>query len=371
MNTGLLKVGAIGCGYWGPNLIRNFVELPETAMVAVADVERSRLEHIQTRYPRIEFVTERYEDLFDRGLDAVVVSTPSQTHFEIVRACLEQGLHVLVEKPMTTSSEDARRLVELAAERDLVLMVGHTFEYNAAVWALRDMIRKGDLGDIRYIDTVRVGLGLFHPTLNVVWDLAPHDISILIHLLGEIPETVCMRGLACVQPSVEDVAYMTLEFPSGIMAHTRMSWLDPCKTRRVTVVGSKKMAVYDDVAAQEKIKVYDKRVNATQRTDTWAEFQFDYHHGNVVSPHIEFEEPLRLEARHFARCIAENQVPMTDGAGGLQVVQIIEAAQRSLARNGALEPIESVDEIEDNGYSRMEHAKLEEFRRELSMGGRT
>jgi predicted dehydrogenase len=367
----LLKVGAIGCGYWGPNLIRNFLELPETALVAVADLDRSRLEHIQARYPRIEFATQRYEDLFDRGLDAVVVSTPPQTHFEIVRACLEQGLHVLVEKPMTTRSEDARRLVDLAAERELVLMVGHTFEYNAAVWALRDMIRMGDLGEIRYIDTVRVGLGLFHPRLNVVWDLAPHDISILIHVLGEIPETVSTKGIACVQPLVEDVAYMTLSFPSGIMAHTRMSWLDPCKTRRVTIVGSTKMAVYDDVASQEKIKVYDKRVDAIARTDTWAEFQFDYHYGSVVSPHIDFEEPLRVETRHFARCVVENNVPMTDGAEGLQVVQVIEAAQLSLARDGASVPIERDLGSRGIGHDRMEFAEFEAFRRELSAGGRT
>ncbi len=364
----LLKVGAIGCGYWGPNLIRNFVELPETALVAVADIDRSRLEQIQTRYPRIEFVTQRYEDLFDRGLDAVVISTPPQTHYEIARACLEQGLHVLVEKPMTTRSEDARQLIQLADERGLVLMVGHTFEYNSAVWALRDMIRMGDLGDIRYLDTVRVGLGLFHPSLNVVWDLAPHDISILIHVLEEVPETVCTKGIASVQPSVEDVAYMTLDFPSGIMAHTRMSWLDPCKTRRITVVGSSKMAVYDDVATQEKIKIYDKRVDAIRRTDTWAEFQFDYHYGSVVIPHIDFKEPLQLEARHFARCIAENEVPMTDGANGLQVVQVIEAAQRSLASNGESMPIERPPELGGNGSVRLDHGELESFRRALSVG---
>jgi predicted dehydrogenase len=369
MMVELLKVGAIGCGYWGPNLIRNFVELPETALVAVADLDRSRLDHIQTRHPGIEFVTQRYEDLFDRGLDAVIVSTPPQTHFEIVRACLEQGLHVLVEKPMTTNSEDARRLVDLANERGLVLMVGHTFEYNSAVWALRDMVRSGDLGEIRYIDTVRVGLGLFHPSLNVVWDLAPHDISILIHVLEEVPETVYAKGLASVQPSIEDVAYMMLEFPSGIMAHTRMSWLDPCKTRRITVVGSSKMAVYNDVATDEKIKIYDKRVDAIGPTDTWAEFQFDYHHGSVISPHLDFEEPLRLEARHFARCVTENEIPMTDGANGLQVVQVIEAAQRSLAGNGLPVPIEREPEYGGNGNVRTDHDELDAFRRALSLGG--
>ncbi len=329
-----VRLGVIGCGYWGPNLIRNCVEIPSISLEAVADFDRSRLDHIQTRYPGIKLTTTDYTQLFDAGLDGVVISTPPETHHKIASECLEQGLHVMIEKPMTTTSADGWHLIELAEKHDRVLMVGHTFEYNAAVRALTDLVNDNELGKIHYIDAVRVGLGLFRPGLNVVWDLAPHDISILIHLLGELPTTVATRGAACVQDVLEDVAYMTLTFPSGILAHSRMSWLDPCKTRRITVVGSKKMAVYDDVEAHEKIKLYDKGVSAIRRTDTYGEFQFAYHYGNVVSPYIRFEEPLALQCGHFAECIQTGEPPLTDGVNGVRVVEVIEAAQHSLASGG-------------------------------------
>jgi predicted dehydrogenase len=329
-----LNVGAIGCGYWGPNLIRNCVEIPDISVEAVADLDWERLQHIQERYPGIPLVTDDYTQLFDGGLDAVVVSTPPETHHDIVAACLTQGLHVLVEKPLATTSADARHLIDVADRHGRYLMVGHTFEYNAAVHALREAVTSGELGDIHYIDAVRVGLGHFHPSLNVIWDLAPHDISILIHILGETPTQVSTRGIACVQTAIEDVAYITLTFPSGILAHVRLSWLDPSKTRRITVVGRKKMIVYDDVEAHEKLKVYDKRVDTIRRTDTFGEFQFSYHYGSVVSPYVHFEEPLRLELLHFAECVLEDRQPLTDGRNGLRVVEIIEAAQRSLVLGG-------------------------------------
>lgn len=327
-------MGAIGCGYWGPNLIRNCIEIPSISLEAIADLNRERLEHIQTRYPGIPFATTDYQHLFDAGLDGVIISTPPETHFRIAKDCLEHGLHVLVEKPLTTNVADARELISIADKNDLRLMVGHTFEFNPAVRALKAMIDGGELGSIHYIDAVRVGLGLFHPRLNVIWDLAPHDISILINLLGEVPETVTTKGTACVQEDIEDVAYMTLTFPSGVLAHSRMSWLDPSKTRRLTVVGRDRMAVYDDVEPLEKIKLYDKRVNAVRRTDTFGEFQFAYHYGNVVSPFIHFEEPLRLEVLHFAESIMSGETPLTDGRNGLRVLEVIEAAQRSLALGG-------------------------------------
>lgn len=345
-----VKVGAIGCGYWGPNLIRNFIEIPETDLVAVADLDRMRLNHMRTRYPQIGHVTENYRDFFEMDVDAVVISTPPPTHFAIASDCLRHGLHVLVEKPLTTSSDEARQLIEIAEENGRILMVGHTFEYNPAVHALKEMIQSGELGDIHYIDAVRVSLGLFHPTLNVIWDLAPHDISILIHLLGEAPYSVSTKGVACVQKDVEDIAYMTMMFPGNVLSHIRVSWLDPCKTRRITVVGSKKMVVYDDVESQEKIKVYDKRVNAIRRTDTFGEFQFAYHYGSVVSPYIRFEEPLRLECLHFAESIHEGKRPLTDGFNGLRVVEIIEAAQRSLKNGGFHELISPRLETAVNGH---------------------
>jgi predicted dehydrogenase len=336
-----INVGAIGCGYWGPNLIRNCIEIPEISLEAVADLDWDRLQHIQTRYPGIPLVTDDYTQLFDAGIDAVVVSTPPETHHDIVATCIEQGLHVLVEKPLATTSADARHLIELADRHDRRLMVGHTFEYNLAVRALREVVAGGELGDIHYIDAVRVGLGLFHPTLNVIWDLAPHDISILIHILGEMPTQVSTRGIACVQSAIEDVAYVTLTFPSGILAHVRLSWLDPSKTRRLTVVGRKKMIVYDDVEAHEKLKVYDKRVDTIRRTDTFGEFQFAYHYGSIVSPYVRFEEPLRLELLHFAECVLEGRQPLTDGRSGLRVVEVIEAAQRSLELGGVPVDVET------------------------------
>ena len=329
-----LNIATIGCGYWGPNLIRNCVEIPHISVEAVADLDWDRLTHIQTRYPGIPLVTDDYTRLFDAGIDAVIVSTPPETHHEIVAACLEQGLHVLVEKPLATTSIQARELIDLAERRGRVLMVGHTFEYNPAVRALSDAMASGELGRIHYIDAVRVGLGLFHPTLNVIWDLAPHDISILIHILGEAPESVSTSGLACVQDRIEDVAYITLTFPSGVLAHVRLSWLDPSKTRRITVVGDKKMIVYDDVEAHEKLKVYDKRVDTIRRTDTFGDFQFAYHYGSIVSPYVHFEEPLRLECLHFAESILDGTRPLTDGWNGLRVVEVIEAAQQSLANGG-------------------------------------
>jgi predicted dehydrogenase len=332
MNT--LKIGVIGCGYWGPNLIRNFIEIPTAQMDAVADLDNQRLNHISTCYPQIPYFTEDYRNLFELGLDAVVISTPPQTHFTIAQECLKKGLHVLVEKPMATTSDDARKLVNLARKHKRILMVGHTFEYNPAVHALKEMIVNGELGDIHYIDAVRASLGLFHPTLNVVWDLAPHDISILIHLLDQNPTSVSTHGVAYIQKNVEDIAYMTLMFPNNILSHIRLSWLDPCKTRRITVIGSKKMAVYDDVESHEKIKVYDKRVKAIRRTDTYGEFQFAYHYGSVVSPYIHLKEPLRVECQHFLDCIFQDQTPLTNGNNGLRVVEIIEAAQQSLKSGG-------------------------------------
>lgn len=329
-----LRIGVIGCGYWGPNLVRTFLEISDVTVVAVADRDPGRLEHVRSRHPHIENFTLDYTELFDMNLDAVVVSTPPETHFDIVRTCLERGLDVLAEKPLTIDAELGVQLVELAAARDRILMVGHIGAYNPAVTMLKDMVDAGELGEIRYIDAVRAGLGLFHPTLNVIWDLAPHDVAILLHVLSESPETVSTRGIACVQGTVEDVAYMTMMFPSGVLAHTRMSWLDPFKTRRITVVGSKKMVVYDDLENHEKLKVYDKSVNAVRQTDTFGEFQFAYHYGSVVSPYIHFEEPLRLECLHFVECVVGRSQPRTDGANGVQVVRVIEAAQRSLSLGG-------------------------------------
>ncbi|HUP76691.1 MAG TPA: Gfo/Idh/MocA family oxidoreductase [Acidimicrobiales bacterium] len=347
-----VRVGAIGAGYWGPNLIRNLVELPEAEMVAVGDLNEANLTRITTRYPSIKHAVKDYRELFDMGLDAVVIATPPETHYPISRDCMEAGLDILIEKPLTTNSLEARAMIRLAEHLGRVLMVGHTFEYNPAVWALKKMIDNGELGELHYIDAVRVGLGLFHPSMNVIWDLGPHDVSILIHLLDARPHTVSARGIGCVQKDVEDIVYMTLMFPGDTLAHVRLSWLDPSKTRRITVVGNKKMAIYDDVESIEKIRVYDKGVDATRRTDTFGEFQFAYRYGSIVSPYIRLEEPVRLECQHFIECVRDRRKPKTDGYSGLRVIEVIEAAQLSLKSNGVPVPVEylpKIDLVQVNG----------------------
>jgi predicted dehydrogenase len=329
-----LRIGAIGCGYWGPNLIRNFVEIPGVEVVAVADLQQEPLNRIMQRFPLIETATRDYQDLFTMGLDAVVIATPPATHYAITRDCLEQGLHVLVEKPITLNSDDAADLIRVAEANDRLLMVGHTFEYNPAVRAVKEMIQSGELGDIYYIDAIRASLGLFQTKANVVWDLAPHDISILRYLLEADPISVNTHGSSCVQEGIEDVAYTTLLFPNNVLAHIRSSWLDPSKQRRITVVGSKKMVIYDDVEPLEKVKIFDKGVKAIRHTDTFGEFSFAYHYGDVVIPYIRFEEPLRVQCQHFLDCIREGKAPQTDGYNGMRVVQVVEAAQRSLVNGG-------------------------------------
>ena len=339
-----INVGVIGCGYWGPNLIRNFVELPSAKLVAVADLRAERREYIKSRYPGVE-TTDDYRNLFSMSLDAVVVATPPPTHFPIARACLEHDLHVMVEKPLTLSSEEALALIELARERGLTLMVGHTFEYNAAVRTLKDLIDSGELGDIQYVDAVRVNLGLYQRDLDVVWDLAPHDISILLYLLDSDPVLVSALGADCIFRGKHDIVYLNLEFASRVLAHVRLSWLDPCKVRRITVVGSRKMVVYDDVENLEKIRIYDKGVDAPPYTDTYGDFQCSYRYGDVVIPNIRFVEPLRVECEHFVNCITEGTKPLTCGWNGLKVVRVLEAAERSLYYGGVPEAI-SWDEEE-------------------------
>lgn len=334
----MIRVGVIGYGYWGPNLVRNFVEIPTSTVVGVADLDQERLNRAQLSYPQMT-VTKDYRDLFRLDLDSVVVATPPATHFRLAKDALLRGLHVLVEKPLSLDSREAQELIDLAEEHDCILMVSHTFVYNPAVRALKEIIDSGEIGDVHYVDAVRVSLGLFQRDLNVLWDLAPHDISILQYILGCNPTRLSARGIACVQDGIEDVAYLTLVFPNSVLAHIHLSWLDPCKVRRITVVGSKKMVVYDDVESLEKLKVYDKGVERPPYTNTFGDFQFAYRYGDITIPHLRFTEPLRLECSHFLECILTGKRPQTDGHNALEVLRIIEAAQKSLRNSGAEEEI--------------------------------
>lgn len=329
-----MRIGVVGCGYWGPNLIRAFSELPEVSVDVVADLDDVALARLRSRNPRVGEFTTDVKKVFDMGLDALAIATPPKTHYELAKEALLRGLDVFVEKPLTTSAEDSVDLVELSLENDRILMVGHIVEYNPAVTALKEMMASGELGDIRYVDGVRAGLGLFDPNSNVLWDLGPHEISMFVLLLGVLPVKVSARGISCVQEDVADVVYLTLQFPGETLAHSRLSWLDPHKTRRVSVVGSLKMAVYDDLAHQEKLRIYDKRVDRIRPTDTFGEYQFSYHYGSVVSPHLDLHEPLTVECRQFVDSVLSRETPPTDGVSGLNVVRILEAAQQSLSQGG-------------------------------------
>ncbi|MGQ9509926.1 MAG: Gfo/Idh/MocA family protein [Thermodesulfobacteriota bacterium] len=329
-----MKIAVIGCGYWGPNLVRNFIQSNKVDGVICCDLDSKRLDRMKTLYPSVEVLTD-YKDLLDRSdLDAVAIATPVKTHHPIAKDFLLHGKHVLVEKPFTHSYETALELIKLAEEKKLILMVDHTFEYTAAVNKIKMIIENGELGKILYISCVRVNLGLFQPDINVVWDLAPHDISTILYIIGETPVTVNCQGKAHFHPGIEDVATTTLNFKNGIIAFIHSSWLDPNKIRRTTIVGSRRMLVYDDIEPQEKIKIYDKGVEVPPYYDTYADFHFSYRYGDIYSPRIEDYEPLKKECDHFIECIKRGIPPLTDGYNGLRVVSILEAASKSLKLSG-------------------------------------
>jgi predicted dehydrogenase len=346
-----MKIAVIGCGYWGPNLVRNFVQSNKVDGIICCDLDSKRLDRMKTLYPSVEVLTD-YKDLLDRSdLDAVAIATPVKTHHPIAKDFLLHGKHVLVEKPFTHSYETALELIRLAEERKLILMVDHTFEYTAAVNKIKTIIENGELGKILYISCVRVNLGLFQPDINVVWDLAPHDISTILYIVGEIPISVNCQGKAHFHPGIEDVATMTLNFKNGIIAFIHSSWLDPNKIRRTTIVGSRRMLVYDDIEPQEKIKIYDKGVEVPPYYDTYADFHFSYRYGDIYSPRIEDYEPLKKECDHFIECIKRGIPPLTDGYNGLRVVSILEAASKSLRLSGKAVQIQIARELSKRNRS--------------------
>jgi predicted dehydrogenase len=338
-NNEVLNVGIIGCGYWGPNLIRNFVQLSESDVVRVADLDETRLNHMRSLYPKIETTKDYREIIDDPDIDIVAVATPVHTHYRLAKEALAAHKHVLVEKPVAASVSEAEDLVTRAEGNGYRLMVGHTFLYTSAVAKMKEIINSGELGEIYYINSQRLNLGLFQQDINVVWDLGPHDISIILHLLDQVPRSVSAVGASHINPAVEDVAILTMEFSCNLFAFVQSSWLDPDKVRRMTVVGSRKMMVYDDVQATEKIKIYDKRVEKPKHYDTFAEFPYSYKYGDILIPKIDGTEPLRTELQHFIECIKGGKRPLSDGKSGLQVVKILEAAQRSLKNGNQRVPI--------------------------------
>jgi predicted dehydrogenase len=332
----MTNIAVIGCGYWGPNFVRVFTNLPESEVRYCCDLNEERLEKMKLLYPHIRTTTSIDEVANDPEVQGVVVATPVTTHHPIARKMLEAGKHCLIEKPMAASGEEAGDLIAVAKEHGVSIMVGHTFLFTAAVNKVKELLDAGELGEIYYVNSTRVNLGIFQEDINVVWDLAPHDISILNFVFGADPLSVSARGHDYIQNGVEDMAFITLEYPGGKMAHLHVSWLDPNKIRKTTFVGSKKMVVYDDIQQLEKIRIFDKGVDRMPHYDTFGEFHLAYRFGDIFIPKLADMEPLKAEAGHFLRTIAGTTEEKATGEEGLSVVRVLEAACESLRSEGSL-----------------------------------
>lgn len=334
MGSGVTAIGVVGYGYWGPNLVRNFSELEDARVARVVDRDPKRLEGVRRRYPAVQTST-RFEDLLeDPAIDAIAIATPVSTHFDLGMAALRAGKHLWLEKPMAETSRQARELVEEAERRKLTLFVDHTFIYTGAVRKMAELVKSGELGKVLYYDSIRVNLGLFQTDVNVISDLAVHDFSILDHLLGEHPVAVSCSGINHFPGTPENLAYVTLFYASGTIAHANVSWLAPVKVRQILIGGSEKMIAYDDLEPSEKVKIYDKGVSFTEDPGQIYEMRVGYRTGDMWAPRLETKEALRLAGEHFVECIRSGGTPRSDGRLGLRVVELIEAATRSMRGRG-------------------------------------
>lgn len=329
----MIKVAVIGCGYWGPNLIRNISEVEGCQLAACCDINQKRLSALGKRYPSVGMLTDYKDVLKDTSIDAVILVTPPETHFKIAKEAFASGKHVLVEKPLTFDVKEAEELVSISDKAGKILMVGHTFEYNPAVIKAKEYITNGELGRVYYITSRRLNLGIIRNNINAMWSLAPHDISILNYLLDSSPESVKAMGNCFLQDGIEDVVFMYLQYPGNIIAHVAVSWLDPHKIREMVIVGSKRMVVYDDIDNEGKIKIYDKGVDKLGDESAYGQYQLKLRAGDLIVPKISLYEPLFKECQHFVECIIQNKLPKTDGINGLRVVKVLDAAQRSLKNN--------------------------------------
>jgi predicted dehydrogenase len=329
-----LRVAVIGCGYWGPNLIRNFTTCPTSEVVMVCDADVTRLERNTALCPRAEVVADYRSVLANPAVEAVAIATPVATHAPLTGAALRAGKHVLVEKPLSVSQSEAKGLVHLAAARSLTLMVDHTFLYSPAVRRIKNIVDTGELGDIYYIDSVRINLGLFQRDVNVLWDLAPHDLSIVDFLLGRLPRSVVATGCCHTGAEQEDVAYLNLDFGGNLLASFHVNWLSPVKIRHLIIGGSKKGLVYNDLNPWEPIKVYDCGITIAEDPESRRGTLINYRTGDICSPHVEQTEPLQNVVRHFVECVRTGERPLSDGEAGLRIVRILEAAQRSIQAQG-------------------------------------
>lgn len=330
-----LNFAIIGCGYWGVNYVRTLSDLPETGVLVVCDKDEARLQQIGERFPKVELCTDYREVLADNRIDAVIVSTTATHHFDITRDALESGRPVLVEKPLTTTAVEAERLVEIADQRELQLMVGHVFLFNPGVEKVRTYIQSGDIGEVYYLYSRRTNLGPIRHDVNAVWDLAPHDVAIFNYLLGEAPEWVSGVSARVLRNGREDVGFLVLGYSDNRLGHIHVSWADPNKVRELVVVGSNQRIAFDDLNPQEMVRVYEKGVAAAAvETDGFVDYRLSVRDGDIISPHINVSEPLKNQVRHFIDCVINNQQPITDGQNGLDVVRALEAANYSASHNG-------------------------------------
>lgn len=330
----MIGIGVVGYGYWGPNLVRNFSQADDAAVVAVCDTSADRLATVRKGYPSITTYEDVEAMLADPDVDAVAIATPVASHYGLTKLALEAGKHAFVEKPFTTTSADAEELVALAAQRGLTIMVDHTFIYTSAVRKIHELVRTGRLGELYYYDSVRVNLGLFQSDVSVVWDLAVHDLSIMDYLIDQEPLTVSAIGVAHVENQPVNMAYISCMFPDNLIAHLHVNWLAPVKVRRTLLCGSEQMVVFDDVEMSEKVKVYDKGVSLDAATEDVYQRHVGYRTGDMWAPRLDNIEALAVEAQHFVDCITNGTQPLTDGQAGLRVVRILEAATESMRLDG-------------------------------------
>lgn len=338
----VIRIGVIGYGYWGPNLLRNFAEVPGAQVWAVSDLRPERLAMAHARYPAITVTTDCQALIADPAIEAVVIMTPVSTHFDLALKALQAGKHVLVAKPLAGSSAQVEVLIGEAERRGLTLMVDHTFIYTGAVRRIKELVDSGSLGRLYYYDSVRVNLGLFQHDVNVLWDLAVHDLSIMDYVLGELPTAVAATGAAHIPGQPVNMAYLTCFFDENLIAHHHVNWLAPVKVRRTLICGDRQMIVYDDLEPSEKVKVYDKGVTLNGGPERILESLIGYRTGDMWAPQLSLTEGLRVEAQHFLECIRQRSWPLSDGRAGLRVVRILEAATQSLAHRGM--PVELPEE---------------------------
>jgi predicted dehydrogenase len=332
----MVEVAVVGIGGWGKNLARNYSQMPEANLRYVCDLDQAKLDQAARQYPGTTLTRNYQELLDDKELQAVVIATTAPVHFPLAKQALLAGKDVYVEKPLTLDVAHAEELTRLAGEHKRILMVGHLLEYHPVVNRLKDMIRNGELGQVYYIYAQRLNLGTVRGDENALWNFAPHDISSILYMLGQEPTDVSARGQCYLQKDIEDVVFLSLNFANKAMAHIQVSWLDPHKTRKITIVGSRKMAVFDDLEANEKLRIYDKGAQVSTDYDSFAEY-VGLRFGDILVPYIKVSEPLRLECLHFLECVRTRRKPISDGQDGLRVVKVLDAAQRSLELNG--EPV--------------------------------